>query len=99
MDLETLYKDTLAKLYAAKAENTMLTARIEGDKELYQSMRDSKIALQRKALNSLNKRVRVQRLQLRRLNELGRALSAEEWNTLKAEFSHEIEDTDFEEYK
>lgn len=62
-------------------------------------VRESKIDRQRKALRNLNRRVRVQRLQLRKLNELERGLRPEEWQALKEEFAHELaeEDWDIEE--
>jgi hypothetical protein len=51
-----------------------------------------KLYAQRKALRSLNRRVRVQRLQLRKLNEMERGLRPEEWVALKNEHAHELEE-------
>jgi hypothetical protein len=49
---------------------------------------------QRKALARLGHRVRAQRLQLRRLNELGRGLSADEWKEAKELYPNELVDPD-----
>jgi hypothetical protein len=53
-------------------------------------LRESKIFRQRAMLRNLNRRVRIQRLQLRKLNELERGLRPEEWAALKEEFAHEL---------
>lgn len=58
-----------------------------------------KCASQRKALHTLNRRVRVQRLQLRRLNELERGLRPEEWQALKEEHAAELDSDEFDTYR
>lgn len=72
--------DALHLAKAKLAENPVLIGQL----------RESKIYRQRLALQNLNRRVRVQRLQLRKLNELERGLRAEEWAALKEEFAHEL---------
>ncbi len=49
-----------------------------------------KVASQKRALAILNRRVRIQRLQLRKLNELERGLRPEEWVALKEEHAAEL---------
>jgi hypothetical protein len=63
------------------------------------SYMQSKCAAQRKALHTLNLRVRIQRLQLRALNEMGRGLNADEWNALKAEHAAELDAETFDAFK
>jgi len=81
--LRTRYNDVYDAMLLAQAKLTQDPCTIG-------IVRESKIDRQRQALRKLNRRVRVQRLQLRRLNELERGLRTDEWNSLKEEFSHEL---------
>lgn len=101
--METNYKDLYER--AAKANTSLqddlriANAKISGDVVQIGRAREGKIDRQKSELQRLNRRVRVQRLQLRRLNELERGLRVEEWQALKAEYAHELEDTEFDHYK
>lgn len=81
--LRVKYTDIIDELHLAQAK-------LEGNPCSIGQLRESKIFRQRAALRNLNRRVRVQRLQLRRLNELERGLRVEEWASLKEEFAHEL---------
>lgn len=60
-----------------------------------QSVLQSKVDRQRKALDVLNRKVASQRFYLRVLNELGRAIDAEEFKAAKAS-REDAERLDFE---
>jgi hypothetical protein len=92
------YERTVAQLRDVREDLRIANAKLDEDpqrKWVVGSARDSKIDRQRKALRELNRRVRVQRLQLRKLNELERGLRADEWAALKEEFAHELAEDDW----
>lgn len=98
--MEVDYKSRYEKLYeqyrGIREDLSIAQAKLEGVEWVVGARRETKIDRQRKALHSLNRRVRVQRLQLRKLNELERGLRPEEWVALKEEFAHELEADDWE---
>ena len=96
IDYEDRYKRALAQIADLREDLSIANAKLKGDEVTVGMARESKIDRQRKALRNLNRRVRVQRLQLRRLNELERGLRPEEWKALKEEFAHELEPEDWE---
>ncbi len=98
-DYKALYEKTSTKLFELGEELYMAKAKLTENPVLIGQIRESKIDRQREALHNLNRRVRVQRLQLRRLNELERGLRVEEWTALKEEFAAELEDEEFETFK
>lgn len=82
----------------ASARARMLEQFIVGEVEAgnmpqVQARLQSKIERQKAVLNTLNRRVRGQRLHLRRINELGRGLTIEEWNEAKALYPADLEET------
>ena len=95
---EDKYKDAMRKLeIMEKTLNIYKSyARLESAVINVHTARESKIDRQRDALNKLNRRVRVQRLQLRKLNELERGLRKDEWLALKEEFAHELAEDQWE---
>ena len=97
--MEVDYKDRYQRLLVQnkdlQEDLTIANAKI-GDKVWLGASRDMKINRQRKALAELNRRVRVQRLQLRKLNELERGLRKEEWLALKEEFAHELNEDEWD---
>lgn len=98
-DYKALYERTSARLNDLSEDLRIANAKLTADPITIGYARESKIDRQRRALHNLNRRVRVQRLQLRRLNELERGLRAEEWQALKEEFASELEDEEFEAHK
>lgn len=95
--MEVDYKERYTKLYQAylevRSDLAIANAKLDEDPKSHWylgSLREVKIDRQRKALRELNRRVRVQRLQLRKLNELERGLRADEWVALKEEYAHEL---------
>lgn len=97
IDYKAQYERLRSHVTDLREDLAIANAKLEGVEWVVGSRRESKIDRQRKALRSLNRRVRVQRLQLRRLNELERGLRPEEWKTLKEEFAHELVEEDWEE--
>ena len=98
--MEIDYKDRLERLHARYQDMSedlcLANAKLVGNDYSVGVAREAKIDRQRRALRNLNRRVRVQRLQLRRLNELERGLRPEEWQALKAEFVHELAEDDWD---
>lgn len=90
IDYKTAYGALRTKYTDVCDELELLKAHEEGDVVKIGYRRESKIWRQKQALRELNRRVRVQRLQLRRLNELERGLRPDEWKALKEEFAHEL---------
>ena len=91
-DYQKLYEEQLDHNVAMRDDLQIAKAKLNGDIVWIGQARDGKIDRQRKALQRLNRRVRVQRLQLRKLNELERGLRADEWKALKEEHSNELEE-------
>lgn len=90
-DYQKLYEEQLDRNVAMRDDLQIAKAKLNGDVVWIGQARDGKIDRQRKALQRLNRRVRVQRLQLRKLNELERGLRAEEWHALKEEHAAELD--------
>lgn len=99
IDYKSRYDKAMEKIRDLSEDLNLATAKLDGNEVAIGLNRETKIARQRAALNRLNRRVRVQRLQLRKLNELGRGLTAEEWTDLKSEFAEELDDEVFETHK
>lgn len=91
VDYKTKYEKLHERYVDVSEDLKIAQAKLEGIDWKVGALRETKIDRQRKALRELNRRVRVQRLQLRKLNELERGLRPEEWKALKAEFAHELE--------
>lgn len=94
-ELETL-RDKLtearSEVYDLRGEVTALRAQLEGDLPKATGWLQWKVWRQRNALSRLQRRVVAQRAVLRRIDELGRGLSREEWIALRDEAKdHEIE--------
>lgn len=93
------YERAVAQMRDLREDLRIANAKLDEDpqhKWVIGSARDSKIDRQRKALRELNRRVRVQRLQLRKLNELERGLRKDEWLALKEEFAHELQEDEWD---
>ena len=90
---EDLLNERISVLMQANAtlQDELRALRATTPLETMQNLQ-SKTWRQAKALNILNRRVRTQRLILRKLNELGRDLTEEEWNEVKAENADHFED-------
>ena len=96
VNYKELYEATRDRNKDLTEDLAIATAKL-GDADWYVgSTRERKIDRQRKALKILNRRVRVQRLQLRRLNELERGLRPDEWHSLKEEFAFELNADDWD---
>lgn len=95
-DYKVLYEKARDRIVDLTEDLNLAKAKLDGNELMIGVWRESKIDRQRRALVNLNRRVRVQRLQLRRLNELERGLRPEEWQALKEEFAHELDDDIFE---
>lgn len=98
-DYKALYEKARLDLNEVKADLRLANAKLEGNPCTIGIIREGKIWRQQNALRNLNRRVRVQRLQLRRLNELERGLRPEEWQALKEEFAAELAEDVFETFK
>ena len=85
MDWETRSEQLTEQLAAARMEIAQLKAQIAGDVPTAMSWLQRKDNAQRKALARLNQRIVNQRFVLRKINELGRGLTREEWNTFRSE--------------
>ncbi len=98
-DYKSKYDQAMDKIRDLREDLELAKAKLHGDPVHIGIYREAKIERQRRALQKLNRRVRVQRLQLRRLNELERGLRPEEWTALKAEFAAELDEDTFEAHK
>lgn len=91
-DYKALCEKLRTELATSREDVRMLEAKEINDHYTVGVIRERKIDRQKKALHNLNRRVRVQRLQLRKLNEMERGLRPDEWVALKAEYAHELEE-------
>lgn len=96
VDYKARYEALAAKYSEVSDELKLAKAKLTENPVTIGMVRESKIDRQRQALRILNRRVRVQRLQLRKLNEMERGLRPEEWQALKEEFAHEFNEDDWE---
>jgi hypothetical protein len=96
VDYQAKYEKLREQYRDLSEDYGLALAKLEGNDYAVGARRETKIDRQRKALQLLNRRVRVQRLQLRRLNELERGLRSEEWAALKEEFAHELAEDDWD---
>lgn len=92
IDYKTLYEDQLERNVSMRDDLQIAKAKLNGSEMWIGQSREAKIDRQRKALQRLNRRVRVQRLQLRKLNELERGLRPDEWTALKTEHLLELDE-------
>ncbi len=95
VDYQAKYEKLREQYRNLSEDYELAQAKLEGNDYAVGARREMKIDRQRKALQLLNRRVRVQRLQLRKLNELERGLRSEEWAALKEEFAHELAEDDW----
>lgn len=91
-----LYERQCERVTSLLEDLEISNAKLKGVEWVVGALRESKIARQRKALARLNRRVRVQRIQLRKLNELERGLRKDEWLALKDEYALELAEDDWD---
>lgn len=92
MSQEEVYKEKFNTVSAANLDLRLELEALRATNPLT-SMQNlqSKVIRQASALNILNRRVRTQRLILRKLNELERDLTEQEWNEVKAQNADHFE--------